>query len=51
MLGVITGVGGGILRDLCIGEIPSVLGGNTLFNTMTVVGGDHTIGGDIDHTV
>jgi uncharacterized membrane protein YeiH len=24
MLGVITAVGGGILRDLCIGEIPSV---------------------------
>ena len=33
MLGVITAVGGGILRDFCIGEIPSVLGGNTLYAT------------------
>ena len=33
LLGVITAVGGGMVRDVCIGQVPSVLGGNTLYAT------------------
>lgn len=36
MVGVITAVGGGVLRDLCIGKTPTVLGGNTLYATAAV---------------
>ena len=32
-LGVITAVGGGAIRDIAVGKIPSVLGGNTLYAT------------------
>ena len=32
-LGVITAVGGGMVRDLCLGQVPAVLGGSTLLAT------------------
>ncbi|GAA1751034.1 trimeric intracellular cation channel family protein [Nostocoides vanveenii] len=32
-LGVVTAVGGGMVRDICIGQVPAVLGGNTLYAT------------------
>lgn len=33
MLGVVTAVGGGMVRDICVGQVPRVLGGNTLYAT------------------
>lgn len=32
-LGCITAVGGGMVRDICVGQIPQVFGGNTLYAT------------------
>lgn len=31
LLGIMTGIGGGIIRDACVGQIPSVFGGNYLY--------------------
>lgn len=36
LLGVITAVGGGMVRDIAIGQVPSVFGGNTLYATAAV---------------
>lgn len=33
LLGVVTAIGGGMVRDVCIGHVPAVLGGNTLYAT------------------
>ncbi|MEI2777324.1 MAG: TRIC cation channel family protein [Tetrasphaera sp.] len=30
MLGVVTAVGGGMVRDICVGQVPRVLGGNSV---------------------
>lgn len=38
MLGVITAVGGGMLRDVLIGKTPAVFGGNTLYASIGVLG-------------
>ena len=38
MLGVITAVGGGAIRDIAVGRIPAVFGGNTLYATASLVG-------------
>lgn len=38
MLGVITAVGGGMLRDVLVGRTPAVFGGNTLYASLGVVG-------------
>lgn len=38
LLGVTTAVGGGMTRDVLIGRIPAVFGGNTLYATLAVVG-------------
>lgn len=38
MLGVITAVGGGMLRDVLVGKTPAVFGGNTLYASLGVVG-------------
>jgi uncharacterized membrane protein YeiH len=38
MLGVITAVGGGMLRDVLVGRTPAVFGGNTLYASLAVVG-------------
>lgn len=39
MLGVTTAVGGGVIRDVMVNRIPSVLGGSSLYATVAVVGG------------
>lgn len=33
LLGVITGVGGGMIRDIAVGRTPAIFGGNTLYAT------------------
>lgn len=38
LLGVTTAVGGGMLRDVLTGRIPSIFGGNTLYATLAVIG-------------
>ncbi len=38
MLGVITAVGGGMLRDVLVGKVPTVFGGNTLYASLAVLG-------------
>lgn len=38
MLGVITAVGGGMLRDVLVGKTPAVFGGNTLYATVGILG-------------
>ena len=37
MLGMITAVGGGAVRDVCIGRVPGIFGGNTLTATTAFV--------------
>ncbi len=37
LLGTITAVGGGIVRDVVIGRIPTIFGGNTLYATCAVI--------------
>ncbi|MBN9644259.1 TRIC cation channel family protein [Corynebacterium sp. CCM 8862] len=37
-MGVLTAVGGGMIRDIAIGTIPSVFGGNTLYATPAITG-------------
>ena len=39
LLGVTTAVGGGVLRDIMVNRIPSVLGGSSLYATVGVIGG------------
>ena len=36
-LGTVTAVGGGVVRDLCVGRIPTVFGRNTLYATCALV--------------
>lgn len=36
-LGTITAVGGGVVRDLCVGNVPTIFGGNTLYATCALV--------------
>lgn len=38
MLGVITAVGGGMIRDIAVGRVPMVFGGNTLYATGALIG-------------
>jgi len=42
LLGVITAVGGGMLRDVLVGRTPTVFGGNTLYATLAMLGGAET---------
>lgn len=37
-IGLITAVGGGMIRDLLVGRIPAVFGGNTLYATGALIG-------------
>lgn len=37
LLGVITGVGGGMFRDVAVGRTPAIFGGNTLYATGALV--------------
>lgn len=36
LLGLVTAVGGGMVRDICVGKTPAVFGGNTLYATAAV---------------
>ncbi len=38
LLGVVTAVGGGAVRDIALREVPTILGGNTLYATCALVG-------------
>ena len=38
MIGVITAVGGGMIRDIAVGRVPMIFGGNTLYATGAVIG-------------
>lgn len=38
LLGVITAIGGGIVRDMLVGRIPTVFGGNPLYGSLAIVG-------------
>lgn len=38
MLGVITAVGGGAIRDIFVGRVPAVFGGNTLYASAALIG-------------
>lgn len=42
VLGVTTAVGGGVLRDIMVNRIPSILGGNSLYATVALVGATET---------
>ena len=51
LLGMITAVGGGMIRDVTIGVVPAVFGGNTLYATCALLGSGmmiafHSIGLD-----
>lgn len=37
LLGTVTAVGGGVVRDLCVGRIPTIFGGNTLYATCALL--------------
>lgn len=39
MMGLITAIGGGMIRDIAVGRVPSVFGGNKLYATPAVVSG------------
>lgn len=41
-LGITTAVGGGLLRDIMVNRIPSILGGNSLYATVALVGATET---------
>lgn len=36
-LGTVTAVGGGMVRDICVGNVPTIFGGNTLYATCALV--------------
>lgn len=38
LLGVLTAVGGGMIRDIITGEVPAIFGGNTLYATAALLG-------------
>ena len=41
-LGITTAVGGGVLRDIMVNRVPSILGGNSLYATVALVGASET---------
>jgi putative membrane protein len=50
-MGMLTAVGGGMIRDIATGSIPSIFGGNTLYATPAIFSsaimvGFHAIGHD-----
>ena len=38
LLGLLTAVGGGMVRDIAVGRMPSIFGGNTLYATGALIG-------------
>lgn len=43
-LGTVTAVGGGVIRDLCVGNVPTIFGGNTLYATCALVASGVMVG-------
>ncbi|GLY66630.1 trimeric intracellular cation channel family protein [Amycolatopsis taiwanensis] len=37
LLGTVTAVGGGVVRDLCVAQVPRIFGGNTLYATCALL--------------
>jgi uncharacterized membrane protein YeiH len=37
LLGKVTAVGGGAVRDIAVGSVPTIFGGNTLYATCAVI--------------
>jgi uncharacterized membrane protein YeiH len=37
LLGTVTAVGGGVIRDVAVGAVPTIFGGNTLYATCAVI--------------
>jgi uncharacterized membrane protein YeiH len=37
LLGTVTAVGGGVVRDIAVGSVPTIFGGNTLYATCAVI--------------
>jgi len=37
LLGTVTAVGGGAIRDIAVGEVPTIFGGNTLYATCAIL--------------
>jgi uncharacterized membrane protein YeiH len=37
LLGTVTAVGGGAVRDIAVGSVPTIFGGNTLYATCAVI--------------
>jgi uncharacterized membrane protein YeiH len=45
LLGVVTAVGGGVIRDLAVGQRPSIFGGNTLYATCALLASGLAVAG------
>lgn len=43
-LGTVAAVGGGVIRDLCVGNVPTIFGGNTLYATCALVASGVMVG-------
>ena len=37
LLGIVTAVGGGMIRDIAVGRLPAIFGGNTLYATSALL--------------
>ncbi|GAB3708371.1 TRIC cation channel family protein [Mariniluteicoccus flavus] len=46
LLGIITAVGGGMIRDIAVGEVPEVFGGNTLYAVPALIAAGVIVVGD-----
>lgn len=44
LLGTVTAVGGGVVRDLCVGRLPTIFGGNTLYATAALIASGVMVG-------
>ncbi|MFP5281866.1 MAG: trimeric intracellular cation channel family protein [Actinomycetes bacterium] len=47
LLGVVTAVGGGVIRDLAVGRRPTVFGGNTLYATCALLASGVAVAGTL----
>lgn len=51
MMGVITAVGGGMLRDICIGEVPNIFKAGNLYASAAIAGGTVYVGLSEAHVI
>ena len=47
LLGVVMAVGGGVIRDLAVGQRPSIFGGNTLYATCALLASGLAVAGSL----